>query len=33
MTHVNEIASRELFLYASNNQTLYKMYEHFEDEI
>ena len=26
MTYVNEIAARELFLYASNNQTLYNMY-------
>ena len=26
MTYVNEIAARELFFYASNNQTLYNMY-------
>lgn len=26
MTHVNEIAANELFLYAANNQTLYTMY-------
>lgn len=26
MTYVNEIAARELFLYASNNETLYNMY-------
>lgn len=26
MTYVNEIAARELFLYASNNQSLYTMY-------
>ena len=26
MTYVNEIAARELFLYAANNQTLYNWY-------
>ena len=26
MTHVNEIAARELFLYALNSQSLYNMY-------
>lgn len=26
MTHVNEIAARELFLYAANNETLYNRY-------
>lgn len=26
MTHVNEIAARELFLYAANSQRLYNMY-------
>ena len=26
MTHVNEVAANELFLYASNNQSLYTMY-------
>ena len=26
MTHVNEAAANELFLYASNSQTLYTMY-------
>lgn len=26
MTYANEIAARELFLYASNNQSLYNMY-------
>lgn len=26
MTYANDIAARELFLYASNNQTLYNMY-------
>lgn len=26
MTHVDEIAARDLFLYAANNQTLYNRY-------
>lgn len=26
MTYANEIAARELFLYASNNETLYNLY-------